>query len=135
MKKTRLSKKEADWYPVLRRFVRAKWPKGKSAAIEVKSVNGLSINFSAVKDHQIKALKSAKNGVFYQKISDIGIINYRPFDAFVLSGVSAYIVICFDPIKTCYGLEIDIFLSEKTNKKSLSANRLKEINNFSFCIK
>lgn len=136
----KIKSKESDWYPVLRRFVRAKWPKGRSAALEVKAVYGDSFPFSELKDHQIRALSLASNGIFYQKISDIGLINYRPFDAFILSYVPSYVVICFHDHKTCHGIELSRFILEKTGEKqgkkrgSMTFDRAKEIATFSFNI-
>lgn len=129
-------KKESDWYAVLRRYVRAKWPKGTSAALEVKAVYGLKFPFSELKEHQIRALLSATQGVFYEKISDIGLINYRPFDAFVLSEVPSYVVICFHDMKVCHGIHIEKFLMEKAGKKrgSLSFDRAGQIATFSFSV-
>lgn len=64
-----------------------------SCAIEIKSSSGGKISESSVTEDQRTALKSASTASIVHKIADSKRKN--PFDAFVLSGVPAYVVACF----------------------------------------
>ncbi len=76
-----------------------------SAAIEIKATATNSIPESALEPHQRKALTDAQNGSLEWKIPDLGRRN--PFDAFMLKGVSAYVVACFTKKGMCYVIPID----------------------------
>lgn len=81
--------------------------------------------FSAVQPHQILALENARHGTFVFKIPDLGYQN--PFDCFCLHRVPAWVVIKYD--KHFCMISIDNFTAEKlkSQSKSLSFDRAKEI--------
>ena len=105
-----------------------KWAKAnihESTVFELK-VCGTSLPFSNVAEHQMQGLLHAKHDKLYLKIPDCGYS--APFDAFMLSNISAYIVIRYTS-GNFYLVDIDIFLQEKKTsiRKSLTEQRCKEI--------
>jgi hypothetical protein len=84
---------EADFQIKFTRWLRNCWKQG-SAAFELKIIKGDSIPFSAVKTHQLAALKVVQGATFTYKIPDVGIAQ-KPFDAFVLHHAPGYVVIYF----------------------------------------
>lgn len=111
------------------RYVKNRWQHG-SAAIEVKITKEKSLPFNAVKDHQIAGLLVAKHGTLSYKIPDTG-YDQKPFDMVVFQGAGAYILVMFwkRGCKTCYLLDIDVFLKEKktSDRKSLTEERACEL--------
>jgi hypothetical protein len=104
----------------------------KTGAYELKVTKTDSIPFDAVKDHQIAALKAAKDGVLVYKIPDVG-LGQKPFDNICLSGIPAYIVIRY-PSGRAYGIDVDVFIKERSlcDRKSLTEEHAQAIH--SFCI-
>ena len=122
------------------KYLKANSP-NQSEAYELKICKGTSLSFSAVKDHQIKGLFDATNGL-YHKISDSPIFagsmtrftNPKPFDCLHLKNVIGYVVILFykpKKPKITYIINIRDFLNEKekSNRKSLTEEKAKEIAN------
>lgn len=115
------------------RYVKNRWQHG-SAAIEVKITKDKSLPFSAVKDHQIAGLSVAKHGTLSYKIPDTG-YDQKPFDMVVFQNARAFVLIMFwtRGCKTCYLIDIDVFLKEKNEsekpkkRKSLTEERAREI--------
>ncbi len=99
---------------------------------ELKLCKGTSLPFSAVADHQIKALLDVSSGEgLYHKISDSPIFaghktrftKPKPFDCFNLVGMDAYIVIMFYTLrkkKNVYYIFIDKFIDMENQAKRKS---------------
>lgn len=85
-------KREAEITPKVLQYFRENY-KG-SCALEIKATLRRTIPKSALESHQEAALYAAASGTLAHKISDAGHVR-NPFDAFVLSGVPAYVVACF----------------------------------------
>lgn len=103
---------------------------GDSAAIEIKLCKGTSLSFSALAEHQEKALWHAKHSVLVFKIPDMGYQN--PFDAFLLKETLGMVVVVFyEPRKLCeaYFIDIDAWIAERETcgRKSLTLERAREI--------
>lgn len=102
----------------------------RTGAYEVKDTRGKNyLPFSEVKDHQIRALRVAHHNVLAYKIPDDS-MSYKPFDAIVLAGEPARIVIHY-PGFFCL-IDVETFVLErdrsiKKRKMSLTAARAREI--------
>lgn len=101
-----------------------------SAAYELKFCKDPSLPFTAVQPHQIRALQFAKHNKVIHKIADVGVLQ-KPFDAFVLAGVPAYVVIQFwkPGYKIFYMIDIDDYVkeSETSERQSLTEERAYQI--------
>ena len=91
---------------------------------ELKLVKGKSMPFSAVQEHQLAGLWSAKYDGLYHKISDAS-YEQKPFDCMNLKGVPAYVVLVWyipRKRKTAYYITIDTFcqLKDSAGRKSLT---------------
>lgn len=88
-----------------------------SCAIEVKQTKTLTLPANSLKPHQYKALMKVKYGVLRHKIPDMGREN--PFDAFILAGLPAYVVIIFGD-NTIIEIDIDAFppIDQKLTKEN-----------------
>ena len=105
-----------------------KWLKNvykKTGAFELKQTKTNSIAFNAVVPHQVDSLWYAKNGVLVYKIPDAGFQN--PFDCFCMTCTPAYVVIKY-PEFFCL-IDIDDWINEveRSDRKSLTSERAKEI--------
>ena len=130
--------KEKEMQVLFSKYLKAN-PPNQSEAYELKICKGSSLSFSAVKDHQIKGLLDATNGL-YHKISDSPIFagsmtrftNFKPCDCLYLKNVVGYVVILFykpRKFKITYIINIRDFLNEKerSNRKSLTEGKAIEI--------
>ena len=121
--------KERDLYSKLNKLIT------NTCAVELKICKGLSLPFSAVVEHQVRALKIAKHGVLRYKIPDCGYQN--PFDIIVLAKVPAFVVIVFykprKPIEFLF-IDIDVFMQEKeiSKRKSLTEETAKKLSTSPF---
>lgn len=98
----------------------------KTGAYELKQTQGVSIAFSAVKEHQRRALLIAKHGTLVHKITDFD-IGWKPFDCFSFHKAPAFVVLFFK--KNFYLIDIDVFLEEErtSTRKSITEQRAKEL--------
>jgi hypothetical protein len=109
------------------------WEYG-TAAFELKISHKDSIPFSAVQDHQYRALRLAKKKLVY-KISDFDITARKPFDSFLLQSALAYVGICwYEPRKKKLMVLIDVDKMieerESSDRKSLTQERAEEISDY-----
>lgn len=94
-------------------------------AFELKIVKGKSMPFSAVQDHQVKALwNTASEKGMHHKISDAS-YGQKPYDCFFLKNVPAYVVpVWYVPRvrKTAYYIRIETFvqLQSSAGRQSLT---------------
>lgn len=98
------------------------------AVFEIKDTRGKkTFPLKEVKEHQINALlaSSRKNYSLSHKLPDSA-YGYKPFDVFILSEVSAYLVIKYP--KKFFVIDIETFIKETNN---LTEERAKEIATFS----
>lgn len=120
-------KSEAKFQTLFSHWVKAEFLTDGGYAFELKHTRGSdSLPFSAVEDHQLNALKAASGKGFFYKISDES-KGYKPFDCFTMRGCEAYIVIKYPSFFVL--IQIDDFLKEKakSKRKSLTADRAKQI--------
>ena len=98
----------------------------QSGAFELKVATGNRLPFSAVKEHQIKALEQVRHSTFVYKISDFSQMQ-QPFDCFSFTRQPAWIVIKYE--KFFCLITIDAFQAErfKSKRKSLTSERAREI--------
>lgn len=96
---------EADITPKVIRWFRDIYR--KSCVFEIKVPKGAqrTISMRALAPHQYAALMLASRGTLAHKISDAGRTR-QPFDGFVVSNVSAYVVACFPATHVCYVIPI-----------------------------
>lgn len=101
-----------------------------TGAYELKVTKTDSLPFSAVKPHQIAALRAAKNGTLVYKIPDIG-LGQKPFDNVCLSGTAAFVGVLY-PSGVAYLIDVDIFIGESqtSERKSLLEARAKVIHSY-----
>ncbi len=118
---------EKDFQTRFNHWLKARWK--KTGAFELKLTKTDSIPFSAVKPHQIAALKAAKHGVLAYKIADVGLAQ-KPFDCFCFAGVPAFVVIQFPG--AAYGIDVDVFTEESriSDRRSLTEERARVIHSF-----
>jgi hypothetical protein len=123
--------KEKDFQTKFNKWLMHNWSVGGvSGAFELKLEKGKSLPFSAVKDHQERALSLAKHHGLVYKIPD-GNFEQKPFDVFILSQAAAFVVLQFyrHGQKEFIMINIDNWLKEKatSKRKSLTEERAKEI--------
>lgn len=122
--------KEANFQTKFGKWLKENW--NSTAVFELKLEKGKSFAFDKLKEHQIKALRSASEKGLYHKINDLPVYNNsktrfanpKPFDCFYIQSEYAYLVIGFyTPRKKIETLFIDIedFIKARssTTKKSL----------------
>lgn len=99
----------------------------RTGAYELKHTRGKSyLPFSEVKEHQIRALQIAKNGVLAYKIPDDS-MSYKPFDCISLAGEPARVVIKYSDFFVLIDVETFVLESKRSKRRSLTAARAKEI--------
>lgn len=98
-------KKEAKVTPRVLEWFRKNYH--SSCAIEIKNTTKNTIPKSALKEHQMLALKDSKsfNGLVH-KLSDES-RRQQPYDAFMLKNADAYVVACFSKHGYCLIIDID----------------------------
>jgi len=114
--------------------------KDRNAVYELKLEKGKSMPFNKVAEHQLIALKQAKDGGLFHKLTDMPHFagmkarfdKPRPFDCLTVYKVESYIGICFyEPRKPKEVILIDIddFTDEMSwaKRKSLTKERAVEI--------
>jgi len=96
-----------------------------TACFELKQTQGDSIPFSALVDHQVKALQSVRHSTFVYKIPDCGYQN--PFDGFCMTEMPSYVVLKY-PAFFCF-IDIDTFILERdrSKRRSLTSARAKAL--------
>jgi len=78
-----------------------------SCAIEIKATDRNTIAASELKPHQKAALIAATGSIgLVHKISDQA-QGSKPFDAFMLSGVPAYVVACHTKMRICLAVPVE----------------------------
>lgn len=98
-------KREADITPKVLAWFRDNH--NGSCAIEIKATAGDSIPMAALAPHQRTALLAASGSVgVVHKISDQS-RGSKPFDAFMLSGIPAYVVAVFPKRSVAYAITIN----------------------------
>lgn len=114
-----------------------------TSVFELKLEKGASIAFARLYDHQVEALRKAKNEGMYHKISDVasraagkeGFFRFtkpKPFDCMFIRDARAYIVLLFyEPRrpKQMLFVDIDDWVRERdsSTRKSLTKVRAVEI--------
>lgn len=125
-----MSYKEKDFQTDFSRWVKRVW--GMTGAFELKVSTGLSLPFSAVKDHQVAALLLAEGQGIVYKIPDDS-IGQKPFDAFCLANSQSWVVVMFRSRdrgqKEFFMIPIGIWIKEieSSNRKSLTEERARVI--------
>ena len=120
--------KERHYIPLIMKYLRDTVK--QSCAVEVKLARGNSLPFSALSEHQERALILASGKGMYHKIAD-GSGQQTPFDAFCLVGVPAYVAIVYG--KVCCLILINDFVQEKleSKRKSLTSTRAEQLSTIS----
>lgn len=95
---------ERDITPAILRAIRDD-ERFSSCAIEIKKCDGWTLNANALKEHQRRNLTIAHDARLYYKIGDDS-IGQKPFDAFVLKGAEAYLVIYFTKVREAWAIPI-----------------------------
>lgn len=115
---------EADITPKVFKYIRDTLK--RTCAVEVKLARNGSLPFSALAEHQERALLLANNACIYHKISD-GSGQQTPFDGFVLCGVPAYVAVVYGKTLELITVGNFVFEREKSKRKSLTAERAHEL--------
>lgn len=95
-----------------------------TGVFELKICKEKSLQFSAVQEHQVRALLHVEGSGLYHKISDMS-MGEKPFDCFYLAELPAYVVpVWYVPRKqkTAYYIRIKHFLRmrEEADRKSFT---------------
>ena len=100
-----------------------------TGAYELKVARGASLPFSALAEHQERALLAAKHAALIFKISDDA-LGQKPVDMFCLFRTEAFVVVLFG--KEFFGIDIDLWCEEKktARRKSLTKERAEAIATF-----
>ena len=118
-------KREANFTLLFRHWLKAN--PLRSSAFELKQTRTDSINFNAVKEHQLIALQAAKgdHGLLY-KIPDDA-MGVKPCDMMYLRCSGAFVVIKYP--RSFVLIDVDEFIIERdiSIRKSLTEKRAKEI--------
>lgn len=131
--------KEKQLQTILGKYLKEN-PQNENAVYELKMCKGNAMPFDQVKEHQIKALKQAKHGNLYHKISDQSIgrgMNFgftlkKPFDCVNIYKAEAYVVIVYykpRQKKEFIFIDVNVFVNEIeiSDRKSLTEERAKII--------
>ena len=115
-----MNKKEQELTADLQKWIKKYWD--MTAVFEVKVSREKSLPYSAVKPHQVRALKTAGNKFIY-KIPDLG--GQNPCDLVTITEAPGYVVIFFyKPYKPkiFYMIEISQFeyLKATSKRKSIT---------------
>lgn len=120
-----MRKAESQFQTVFNQWLRDVYK--RTGAWELKHTRGKSsFPFSEVKDHQIRALQVAHHNVLAYKIPDDS-MSYKPFDCISLAQEPARIVIRYPKFFCLIDVETFILEKSRSKKKSLSADRAKDI--------
>jgi hypothetical protein len=97
-------------------------------AYELKITHTNTLLFSRLMEHQKDALLKTKHSTLCYKIPDTG-YDRKPFDGFCLNRCTSVVGVMFYKrnIKTLYLIDIEDFLKESEDHKSLTQARAKEI--------
>lgn len=119
-----MAQSEADMQRVWKHYVEAKWNYG-TAVFELKRTHTYRLSVSAIRPHQLESLRQARNGKQYYKIPDDS-AGIKPYDAFVMHNVRAFLVIGFGPkLIDFVCIPIDIW-DMKNPKTSVTLNEVVE---------
>ncbi len=129
--------KEREFATKVNKWLREQRKKGEMLyplAIEYKIVNAPKKSISFVGDfqpQQIPALKQAKDGCIYHKLSDLD-PRVKPFDAIQICHSYAYIVILFNKPrqkKIMHWVDVDdwLELQNSTNRKSATEEMIAKV--------
>ena len=101
-----IKKREADITPIILKAL-LRDDRFSSCAIEIKQCAGRTLGARALLPHQRNALLRASGLGMYHKISDVGRV-LLPFDAFMLKGAGAWVVIYYRGVRPaeCWALDI-----------------------------
>jgi hypothetical protein len=130
--------KEANLQTLFGKYL-TEHPPSTTEVYELKICKGPSLPFDAVKDHQIKGLLEAQNGL-YHKITDFPMFagsksrfnRPKPFDCICFNNVIGYVVILFyqpRKKKIVYKTSVKNFLhlKETSSRKSCTEKMIAEI--------
>lgn len=119
--------KEADFQTKFSRWARHFLT--QTAVWELKLARG-PLPFSAVKEHQERALLLASQTCIHYKIPDVGMAQ-KPFDGMTICKSPAYVVIQYEKRgnKEFFLIPIDVWVKEKYQsvRRSLTEERCREI--------
>lgn len=118
-----MKKSEAKFQTIFNQYLRKKRLYGY---FELKETSGLSLPFSAVKEHQVDGLLAAHSNGFVWKLSDED-SREKPFDCIHTTPLMGYVVIKYP--NAFYIINIYHFLAEKevSPHKSLYEDRARAI--------
>ena len=98
-----LNKREAKITPIVEEWFLKNYP--QSVLVEVKATKNNTIAPSAVKSHQLQALKDVRTpGGKVHKMSDIGRIQ-QPADFWMLKNTQSFVVACFLKERICLAID------------------------------
>lgn len=124
-----MKKREAEFGKQFRAWIKAQKDL-PSSAFELKQTTIDYISFSALQEHQEYALLAAsREGLLYKAPDDSR--GVKPFDFFYIKKAPAFVVIKYP--KGFEGIAIENFIAEreKSQRKSLTYERAKQISTFS----
>ena len=120
--------KEKDFQIMFGKWLQHRW--SWTGVFELKLARGKSLAFSAVQEHQERALLMVSFSGIYYKIPD-DTYSQKPFDCFYIKNAEAYVVVMFyhRGQKEFIMIKIQDWMKEKENsdRKSLTEERAKEI--------
>ena len=90
---------------------------------EVKVVRGNTLAPSAVKEHQIRGLKLARNKHFCYKYPDVG-YDRSPVDGMFMSNAEGYLIIYYVKSKNFYVIDVEEYIK---SPKKMTENKAKSI--------
>lgn len=130
--------KEANLQTLFGKYL-TEHPPATTEVYELKICKGSSLSFDSVKEHQIKGLLEAQNGL-YHKITDFPMFagsksrfnRQKPFDCICFNNVIGYVVTLFykpRKKKIIYKTAIQEFLKlkETSSRKSFTEEMIAEI--------
>lgn len=118
-----MKKREADFTTLFRHWLK-KYPM-ESACFELKQTTKDSIAFSAVKEHQLDALKAVVTGFSYKIPDDSRGI--KPFDIVYLNRALSFVVIRYPKFFCLINVWDFVDEKERSKRKSLTSKRAQEI--------
>ena len=123
-----MKKREAQFGTLFRSWLRRN--PMPTSAFELKQTTADYLPFSDVKDHQIDALLSAKNGQLLWKLPDDS-RGIKCFDYFYFNQAAAWVVIKYPGSFEVIDIEVFLLEKERSTRKSLTHKRAQEISTMS----
>lgn len=91
--------------------------KGSRTKVGIRETKMPGLAFSRVEDHQAEALRRARHGVLYHKISDMA-LGFKPCDCVVVKGGGGWLAVMYwkPGVRSFYLIDVDDYCDLKNER-------------------